>query len=588
MQPPDTARRLAAVLFTDISGYSRMMGEDEAGTLRKLQRHNDIALPIIAAHGGRLVKTIGDALMVEFAGPEAATRAALAILEALAVDAEGQASPIRIRCGIHFGDVVDRDGDVFGETVNIAARLEPLAEPGGVAVSQAVMRSVGDVPLRSTDCGEVKLKNIQQPVRVFRLRPPGGDAPRPLPKDRSRLWWSAGIFAVATLVAAAFLAGRPPGLRRVVIVPASASAGVDPGLAWALATRLVEGVDHYDQFRPVTPVGTLAARREVLGLSAVIPDDAQALRLAEEVGASTVAAVAVEQLAGGDLRVVTRVFDVEDPESGVSTTERALTMADLDAGAPDLLADDLAGALAQQWGEALSDNDPGRASRSGSFVAFKTYLGALDGCLVGDYQACKTEAQHALEQDPSQPIFHSLLACALSFLDDNEGARAEVDAAQALMIANPPSTHDRLFVEQDSWFVEGSGALDAGDKAGAARWGRKVIANDLTLAQDYHEPRGWFYAAIAAQWLLQDQDLAHEYYTRARADAPSLFPPWFEEAKFLVGGKREADREEAAALLWTYAGCNPGTAQAATAERAAIDWGLQRPAKTGECAGGGR
>lgn len=110
-----------------------------------------------------------------------------------------------------------------------------------------------------------------------------------------------------------------------------------------------------------------------------------------------------------------------------------------------------------------------------------------------------------------------------------------------------------------------------------------LAALDGCLIGDYEACK-----AEAKQALAQDRELAHEYYARARSDAPSLFPPWFEEAKFLVGGKREADREEDAKLLWTYAACNPGTAQSATAERSATDWGLQRPTKSSDCSGGGR
>jgi adenylate cyclase len=168
-------RRLAAILAADVSGYSRLIGADEEGTLARLKAHrNDLIDPKIAEDGGRLVKTTGDGLLVEFASVVDALRCATEIQAAMTernatVPAD---SRIEFRIGIHQGDIVVEDGDIFGDGVNIAARLEGLAEPGGICVSARVQEdATGKLDLAFDDIGEQQLKNISRPVRVFRIAP---------------------------------------------------------------------------------------------------------------------------------------------------------------------------------------------------------------------------------------------------------------------------------------------------------------------------------------------------------------------------------------------------------------------------------
>ena len=138
-----TTRRLAAILAADVVGYSRMMGADEAGTLAALKRHREAVFdPAVAAHNGRIVKLIGDGTLVEFASVVDAVNCALAIQRAIA--AEAPAGPkITLRIGVNLGDVIIDGDDIYGDGVNVAARLEPLAEPGGVCVASIVNESVG-------------------------------------------------------------------------------------------------------------------------------------------------------------------------------------------------------------------------------------------------------------------------------------------------------------------------------------------------------------------------------------------------------------------------------------------------------------
>jgi adenylate cyclase len=188
-------RRLAAVLAADVAGYSRLMGVDEEGTLARLKEHRrELIDPKIAEHRGRIVKTTGDGLLVEFASVVDALRCATEVQAAMGErNAAAPAdSRIEFRVGIHQGDIVVEDGDIFGDGVDVAARLEGLAEPGGICVSARVQEdAAGKLDLAFEDIGEQQLKNISRPVRVFRvatkcsLRQPEAPTALPLPDKPS-------------------------------------------------------------------------------------------------------------------------------------------------------------------------------------------------------------------------------------------------------------------------------------------------------------------------------------------------------------------------------------------------------------------
>src|SRR5208283_4602415 len=168
-------RRLAAVLAADVVGYSRLMGADEAGTLAALKRHRETIFdPAVAAHNGRVVKLMGDGVIVEFGSVVDAVNCALSVQRAIATIADGSGSRpnIVLRIGINLGDVIIENDDIYGDGVNIAARLEPLAEPGGICVSSIVNESVGNrIDVRFQDGGDISVKNIDRPVRVWKWHP---------------------------------------------------------------------------------------------------------------------------------------------------------------------------------------------------------------------------------------------------------------------------------------------------------------------------------------------------------------------------------------------------------------------------------
>jgi adenylate cyclase len=169
----ETHRRLAAILAADVAGYSRLMGADEEGTLNRLKAHRrELVDPKITEHHGRIVKTTGDGMLVEFSSVVDAVRCAVEVQRAM-VD-RNAATPedkrITFRVGVNLGDVIADGDDIYGDGVNIAARLEALAEPGGVCILRTVRDQVRDkLPYAFDDMGEQKVKNIARPLRVYAL-----------------------------------------------------------------------------------------------------------------------------------------------------------------------------------------------------------------------------------------------------------------------------------------------------------------------------------------------------------------------------------------------------------------------------------
>jgi adenylate cyclase len=164
-------RRLAAILSADVVGYSRLMCMDEAGTLSRLNAlRRQLIDPTIAAHSGRVVKLMGDGALVEFASAVDAVNCAIEIQSQLRAHDAGGSDPILFRIGINVGDIIIEGEDIYGDGVNIAARLEGLAEPGGIYVSRAVHEHVaGKVAAAFSELGLRRLKNIATPVHVFRV-----------------------------------------------------------------------------------------------------------------------------------------------------------------------------------------------------------------------------------------------------------------------------------------------------------------------------------------------------------------------------------------------------------------------------------
>ena len=185
-----SARRLAAILIADVVGYSRLMGVDEVGTLTRLKAcRAEVLDPKIAEHRGRIVKTMGDGLLVEFASVVDAVNCAIAAQGAMATASAAPADERRIvfRIGVNLGDVIAEGDDIFGDGVNVAARLQAIAEPGGICISGDVHRQVeGKVAGAFVDLGDRQLKNIAKPVRTFSVRAAGAQESPQAPEQEIR------------------------------------------------------------------------------------------------------------------------------------------------------------------------------------------------------------------------------------------------------------------------------------------------------------------------------------------------------------------------------------------------------------------
>ena len=202
-------RRLAAILAADVVGYSRMMGRDEVGTLDAIrERRHELVAPTIARFEGRIVKLMGDGLLAEFASVVNAIHAAIDIQRAMAERNAARLADAQVlfRIGINLGDIIVEEGDVYGDGVNVAARLQELASPGGVCISRSVRDQIRDkLALTLTDLGDVSVKNILRPVRAFELSLVGDlactAAERPPDPARSAEILSANLRAQHPMIA---------------------------------------------------------------------------------------------------------------------------------------------------------------------------------------------------------------------------------------------------------------------------------------------------------------------------------------------------------------------------------------------------
>ena len=170
-------RRLAAIFAGDVAGYSRLMSADEEGTLASLNAHRrEFLEPTIAEHRGRIVKRTGDGILIEFGSAVDAVQCAVTVQSGMGKRNEPVPPDKRIelRIGVHVGDIIFEEGDIFGDGVNIAARLESIADPGSFCISEDAYRQVrGKIDIAFEDCGEQHLKNMPQSVRVYRVRSDG-------------------------------------------------------------------------------------------------------------------------------------------------------------------------------------------------------------------------------------------------------------------------------------------------------------------------------------------------------------------------------------------------------------------------------
>jgi class 3 adenylate cyclase/TolB-like protein len=243
-------RKLAAVLYADVAGYSRLMGEDEDGTHRRLRASLDLLAAGVKRSGGRVMHYAGDAVLARFEAVVDAVSCAIDLQRELAQRNAGLRKEQRVefRIGINLGDVIDDRGDVYGDGVNVAARLESLAGPGEICVAESVRVALGKrLPLEFEDLGEQSLKNIDRPVRAYRLRFDEA-LEHAAPRAKRTLRAKSGLIAAGvalTVIAiggAAYLRGVPTAQAPSAPAPASAASAVAPNAEGTEAARLPNSV----------------------------------------------------------------------------------------------------------------------------------------------------------------------------------------------------------------------------------------------------------------------------------------------------------------------------------------------------------
>src|SRR6478672_4047394 len=174
--PDRVDRRLAAIVAADVAGYSRLMGLDEVGTARTLREHRKVTDALVEKHGGRLVKSTGDGVLLEFPSVVDAVECAVAVQAVMAQRNEGVPAyrQMLFRIGVNLGDILIEGDDILGDGVNIAARLEGIAQPGGICISSSAYDQVrGKVAVEFVDLGDQRLKNIDRPVRAYAAKSRG-------------------------------------------------------------------------------------------------------------------------------------------------------------------------------------------------------------------------------------------------------------------------------------------------------------------------------------------------------------------------------------------------------------------------------
>ncbi len=412
-EPTALKRRLAAILAADVVGYGRLMERDERDTLERLKdRRKRILSPLLERHGGRVVKWIGDGVLVEFASAVNAVLCAVALQEQMAkANLDGPADrAIVLRIGVNVGDVIVEGNDLYGDGVNLAARLEPLAEPGGITISPSVhdqIRGKVDVPL--IDLGPMALKNVAEPLRVYKIAAPGGGATATARKPAAPTG-DSGKPSVAVLPFADLSAGK-----------ASETYFVD-----GIIEEVILELSRFPEMIVIARNSSFAFRDQNLDARAV----------ADKLG---VQYFVTGSLKRADKRVRISAQLVEAASGANIWVER------YDRELADIfdLQEEIAHALAIAVAGRVADTAADRAQRRGTanMTAYDWYLRGR--ALLDDYQharATEDAAAQAIALDPGFAGAHALMsfACGTQFLvteDETLLERAASSARRAITLA---------------------------------------------------------------------------------------------------------------------------------------------------------
>jgi adenylate cyclase len=414
-------RRLVAIVMADVVGYSRLMEMDEAGTLATLkERRKVIVAPVVRAHDGRMVKVMGDGVLIEFTSAVNAVAAAMELQEKMARANEElpEASHIVLRIGINLGDVIGEGGDIYGDGVNIAARLETLAQPGGVCISAKVYDEVhGKIEFAANDMGEVELKNIAKPVRAYRIATGATAAPPISIPDRS---------------------DKPS----IAVLPFDNMSG-DPSQGYFSDGITENIITNLSRFRDLAVI----ARNSSFAYKGKSPNVSLVSR---ELGASFVLEGSVQR-AGATVRITAQLIE--------GATGRHLWADRYDRNVEDIFAvqdevtETIVGTLASAYGGRLRKAWEGRKQAGGgrNFRAFDCFLRGLqsfDHFTKEDVARARGHFLEAIDIDPGYAKAHAKLAWTY-MVDVGFGwtDSPEDSLASALDSANKSIAHD----DDEAW-----------------------------------------------------------------------------------------------------------------------------------------
>ena len=445
-------RKLAAILAADVVGYSRLMASDEAGTLAALKRHRQTVFePAVAAHQGRIVKLIGDGSIVEFASVVDAVNCALSVQRSgdSSQDESLRQPKIVLRIGINLGDVIIEGDDIYGDGVNIAARLEPVAEPGGICISSIVNESIGNrIDARFEDGGQINVKNIDRPIRIWRWHPNSAQATA----TNGRQLNTANVepHAVIAILPFTNMSGDPEqeyfsdGISEDIITDLSKIAGLMVIARNSSFTYKGRSVD-------VRTIG-----RE-LGVQSVLEGSIR--RAGNRV---RITAQLIDAASGGHLwadrydRDLTDIFEVQDDVTRRIVDALKVT---LSSGEKERLADTKTSNLAAydcllRGREFMLGEEKNRETFEQAIKYFKKALESdpnysqAYACLgfahIFDYQnrwtddpdssllLAKQYARQAIDKDPNEPLARCVSAMVASSEKDLDRARSEIDVALSL------------------------------------------------------------------------------------------------------------------------------------------------------------
>jgi adenylate cyclase len=478
-----SVRRLAAILAADVVGYSRLMGQDEAGTARVLREHRVAADPLVAEYGGRIVKTTGDGVLIEFASVVGAVECALA-LQKLAVERNADIPSERRmewRTGIHLGDVLVEGDDILGDGVNIAARLEGIAQPGGICISEDAYRQVlGKIEAAFTDIGEQSLKNIARRLRVYRAGPASASE-RP-----------------TTPATALPLPDKPS----IAVLPFANLSG-DPEQEYFADGMVEEIITALSRIRWLFVI----ARNSSFTYKGQAVD---VKRVGRELGVHYVLEGSVRK-AGGRVRITAQLID--------ASTGGHLWADRFDGSLEDVfdLQDKVGTSVAGVIEPALQAAETGRSAHrpTNDLTAYDLYLRGYAMILSSTQQAAEALRlmEQAIERDPHYgPALAGAAVCCYRFCHDGSTKNPDADARKGANFAR------RALQEAgDDPGILANGAVALAYFGADIDATMALVEHALTLNPSF--ARGWYISGVLRAWA-GEPDLAIERYETALRLSP--------------------------------------------------------------------